>query len=170
MENASKALLIAAEIIIGVLIISVGGVLYSIFGSASSDIVAQIESSKLMEFNSNFTKYYNLDSISAYDIVSIANLAKKYNTDSGYVGNQTPSDSSDYIQVYVIYFKNRNPNNKGKYEHFENQTEEIYNKFIIDNGTKKNSQNEVETVNYKCTSIEYNSTTGKVNKIVITEI
>jgi amino acid permease len=50
MENASRALLIAASVLVGVMIVSVGVVLFSSFGNSSKDIIAKLEQNKTDEF------------------------------------------------------------------------------------------------------------------------
>jgi len=56
MENASKALIMAASILIGVMIISVGVALFNSFGGFSKDIMTGIEETQVAEFNTQFLK------------------------------------------------------------------------------------------------------------------
>ena len=58
MENASKALIMAASILLGVMIISVGVALFNSFVGFSSDITNEIEKKKIEQFNLQFLKYY----------------------------------------------------------------------------------------------------------------
>ena len=50
MENASKALLMAASVLVGILILSLIAYLYTVFGDYSSLIQARLESKKINEF------------------------------------------------------------------------------------------------------------------------
>ena len=57
MENASKALIMAAEVLIGVLILSLMVYLFVSFGSTAAEVNEQMDESKLAEFNSQYDKY-----------------------------------------------------------------------------------------------------------------
>jgi len=86
MENASKALLMAAGVLIALIILSIGVYLYSIFSNNAQEIASQLEEDRLNQFNSQFTSYIGKDDLTIYDIIDIANLAKanneKYELDS----------------------------------------------------------------------------------------
>ena len=60
MENASKALIMAAEILIGVIIISIGVFLFSSLGKYSADITADLEETQIAKFNEQFLKFYGI--------------------------------------------------------------------------------------------------------------
>ncbi len=94
MENASKALIMAGSILIGIIIMSIGAYLFASFGGASKNIQEQIDSRVLAEFNNNFQKYYKSKECTIHDIVSLASFAKKNNQDF-------ESTSDYYVRVYV---------------------------------------------------------------------
>lgn len=96
MENASKALLMAAAVLVGVMILSLAVYLFSIFGDYGSQISGRIEQSQIDEFNSKFYKYENSEEVRIHDIISIANLAKQYNQNNNFV-----FDSNYYIKVNI---------------------------------------------------------------------
>lgn len=84
MENASKALLMAGGVLIGVLIISLAVFLFADFGSTSAEINAKNAQQQITSFNSKFTAYqgyYDGEGwkITIYDIVSLAAFAKENN-------------------------------------------------------------------------------------------
>ena len=97
MENASKALIMAAGVIVGVLIISIGVYLFSTYAEYSSDAYETMEAAQIDQFNSQFLKYYGntltkyTDAnkneyrketpilCTAHDIVSLATLAAQNN-------------------------------------------------------------------------------------------
>lgn len=84
MENASNALLMAAGILISVILISIGTWLFTTFGSYSKTINDNLSQTQIDEFNSQFTKYETTLNdpttyCTAYDIVSVINLAKDAN-------------------------------------------------------------------------------------------
>ncbi len=81
MENASKALLMAGGVLIGVLVISLAVYLFADFGATSAEINAQNAQKQITAFNSKFTAYQGYtDDITIYDIVSLATFAKENNT------------------------------------------------------------------------------------------
>ena len=85
MENASKALIMAGGVLIGILILSLAAYLFVDLGSTSAEITAQNAQKQITEFNSKFTSYEEYkDSdgnwqITIYDIISLAAYAKENN-------------------------------------------------------------------------------------------
>ena len=86
MENASKALLMAGGVLIGILILSLAAYLFVDFGSTSAEIHRQNEEKQITEFNSKFTSYEGYKDkdgnwqITIYDIITLAEYAKENNT------------------------------------------------------------------------------------------
>lgn len=78
MENASKALVMAAGILIGVLIITLGVYLFVDFGSTSAEINAQNAEKQVTQFNSKFTSYADKE-LTIYDVITVVNYAKENN-------------------------------------------------------------------------------------------
>ena len=76
MENASKALLMAAGVLIAILIISVMIVLFQHMGNVSSSYDKRISEEDITAFNSNFTKYLN-KKLTIHEVVTICNFAKE---------------------------------------------------------------------------------------------
>ena len=123
MENASKALIMAAEILIGVMIISAGVYLFNTFGSYSADATKKIEQAQIDTFNDQFLKYYG--SVTKYDetkkqdvvepvkctihdIVNLANLAKKNNTELGLENESGYASNTRYIQIDIKGSRSKN--------------------------------------------------------------
>ncbi len=79
MENASKALLMAGGLLIGILILSLAVYLFVTFGNDARTINEKIDSAKLTKFNAQFNIYADRDDITIYDIISLANLAEENN-------------------------------------------------------------------------------------------
>ena len=73
MENASKALLIAGGILIGLIIISAGVVLYVNLNSNAEDYQSKAEIVKLQSFNAEFEKYQGRTDVIPQEIISIYN-------------------------------------------------------------------------------------------------
>ena len=92
MENASNALIMAAGVLIGVLILSLAIFLIIDFGQTSSEINRRITDQQLVEFNANFTSYEGKEGLTIYDIVSVAGFARE---------NNNYYDNQDYYKVTV---------------------------------------------------------------------
>ena len=111
MENASKALIMAAEILIGVMIISIGVYLFSTMGEYSADTTAQMQEAQINQFNNQFLRFYGTSSTgdgepeaircTIHDVIGLANLAKKINAENGYADEIPNSDPNTtyYIQI-----------------------------------------------------------------------
>ena len=171
MENATNALYIAAGVLLGVLILTFAVALFAMFGNSSKEIIEQIDASKITEFNNNFLKFYNNEvKIDAYDLVTMANFARKNNKEM-LVDSESGANAnsfSDYIQIVLKYYPTGA--NPVKIENnFEKQSETWYNSFLKSQYLKKDSSTEKRE--YKITSDPIiNKKTKKVIKIEITEI
>lgn len=146
MENASRALLMAASVLVGVLIISVGVALFSSFAGSSKNIIDKIEESKISEFNNKFFKYYGEGKeVTAHDVITIVNVARQNNY-------ELEGTSSAYIRVQLNSEAN-----------FEKKTEEEYINFIKDNMLVEDENGKyTKTKLYECTDIKISTETGKV--------
>ena len=162
MENASKALLMAASILLGVMIITVGVALFNSFGSFSSDIAKGIEKKKIQQFNVQFLKYYgdvyNEDTqqtekikLTAHDVVSLTNLAQKNNIEYDLQDEPTKSEHTNYVQI-----------NLDKNKNLEKSSEDTLTQFIQDNGLYYDSNNQLTTKYFYINSIEVSKKTGRV--------
>ena len=63
MENASKALIMAGGVLIGVLIISLAVYLFVSFGQTSAEINSENSQKQLSQFNAKFTSYEGRNNI-----------------------------------------------------------------------------------------------------------
>lgn len=117
MENASRALIMAAEVLIGILILTLAVYLINIFGKNAKQQEEIVYKKNLTEFNNKFTKYetppQNLslaeasdpdnghkkadEYITSADVVTVVNLARQTNIE---YSNNDPS-SENYINVTV---------------------------------------------------------------------
>ena len=138
MENASKALLMAAGVLVGLLVISIGVILFTTFSELGKSTVEQMELDRIAEWNQNYFKYYGTNIITkdgktvnepilvtAHDIVSVANHAKQNNISYELQGQSKYDENTYYVQVQV-----------GKDTNFEKKTEEQKNKFLKNNSLK----------------------------------
>lgn len=108
MDNASNALIMAGEMLIAVLVISLMVYVNVMFGSFSASVNERIALSRDREFNSRFTNYTNRTNISASEIATIINFAKQANDRNGY-DRIKDSDrttvlgraAKSYVNVYI---------------------------------------------------------------------
>lgn len=100
MENASNALIMAASVLIGLVIISLAVYLFVSFGSTSAEIHKEKEQQTLNEFNAQFTSYEGKGGITIYDVVSVANLATESNR--YYEFTKKTADGTDYYISVMI--------------------------------------------------------------------
>ena len=134
MENASKALIMAAGVLIGVLILSLAVVLFTNFGATSQGVYTQMEERQLTQYNAQFTVYSGRTDITIYDIISVANLAKE--------NNETYKDYTNYESEYKVQVKLDTSSNIQDKNENEKQN-------LIKNNSSVNSNGELNTT-YKC--------------------
>ena len=116
MENASKALLMAAGVLIGVLVMSLAVYIFIDFGTRSADINKQNAQSQLASYNSQFTSYasYYYSEKDAngnetgpihwkttiYDIITVRGIAIENNKE--YIDqNNNIINNDELIQVFI---------------------------------------------------------------------
>lgn len=157
MENANKALLIAASVLIGVMLLSIAVYLFSIFGGLSSEISSQLNEKEINEFNAKFYQYEG-KKCRAHDIVSVANMAKENNAQYEYTN--TDSVAPYYIIVSVKGMGSGN-------DHFEQKTKEEHAEFMksysIVDGT-------IDPIYFECTEVVINENTKLVKSITFEKI
>ena len=104
MENATKALYIASGVLIGVMILSLGVMLFSSLQSYVAEYKNQIEFNELNSFNSKYQVYADEGrTITIQDIVTVAGMAYEDNSSFDIDPNKWGdlSQSSLYIGVYL---------------------------------------------------------------------
>ena len=152
MENASKALIMAASVILGIMIITFSVFIFGIFKDYNDKNTSQIEEKEDSRFNSEFFKYYengkDVLKVTPHDIVSIANFAKENNLK--YSLNE-PKENSYYVTIDVLT-KNE------KIYNFEKKSQDEYTSFI--------EQNKI----FKCSEIRVNKITKRVEHVKYEEI
>ena len=144
MENASNALIMAAGVLIGVLILSLAIFLITDFGQTSSEINQRVTDQQLVEFNANFTSYEGKEGLTIYDIVSVAGFARE---------NNNYYDNQDYYKVTV----------KIGNKEIQNYSSDNLNNLI------KEEQNTTPLPQYKCSVKEYHDN-GRVKTVIFTKI
>ncbi len=105
MENASKALIMAAGVLIGIMVLSLFVYLIFTFGSNTARIYDEQAKQQLEEFNSQFTAYDGREDLTIYDVVTLANRAKESNDTYDFgnvaVSNLRGNQETTYIAVIL---------------------------------------------------------------------
>lgn len=183
MENASKALIMAAEVLIGILILTLAVYLINVFGNSAQEQEDAIYRKNLTEFNAKFTKYETSKAnitmeqliadeklqdnyITAADVATLINLVQEHNSKYAVTSNGMLDTSSIYsIEIFIGTWCNI-----GKTDALISQkvTE------ILNNSTIRISGEEVYR-RYECNIFMDNeqgaaSSTGRVRQIKIKEI
>ena len=152
MENTSKALIIAAEILMGVLLLTLMAFTFRALGNFSDAVNSNIETKNINEFNTKFEKYRGRKDLTAQDVITIGNLAKQYN--AGIEEKQELPITVTVVGVENKYAKPYQLTDELAYEFIQRYSNETSTKQIIRFECKKEN-------------IEYNKITGKINKIVL---
>lgn len=160
MENAVKALYISAGVLIGVMILSLGVVLYSNLQGYVENANEQTKFNEQAQFNARYTKYINVNDSSVdpqfeltiQDIVSVAGDA--YENNYSYNPNTSEwneENNSLYIAIYL-----------DGYGRIDKSIKENMVDLLRDNTSKR----------YKCQSedVLYGNNTGKIYKMTFSEI
>lgn len=157
MEDVTRALMIAGGVFIGIMIVTVGMVLFSSLGQYTDDTQKQIEENAVQSFNEQFTKYINYEDgsstvefdITIQDVITVANLA--YENNKNY-GLEDKDDYNYYVSVHISGVENNLEKN------ISNKTAEL----LKNKGGKKL---------YKCTAnnVKINPNTDRVCEIIFQE-
>lgn len=192
MENASKALIMAASVLIGLLLITTGVILFNMFSTYSRNSQEKIEENAINQFNARFLKYYG-DTVTTdvkngsvqettgpikvtiHDIISLANLAKEnnmnYEVDKeniDYTVSNPKRAGTSYVQVDVKI----DGVGKNITKQLERKDEKTLNDFIYSYSNKKTSagQTENKTRYFKCETAVISENTRRVVYIYFEEI
>ncbi len=147
MENASKALIMAAGTLIGILVISLATYLFADFGATSAKINKQVEEQRIVQFNSQFTSYIDKD-LTIYDIITILGYAQENNE---YYQDVTNEQIEVFIGTREITSYN-SQQKQGLINDELNNVDTVLTKYIL-----------------KAQAVEYKNNDGKVSKITFRE-
>ena len=150
MENASRALMIAAGVLMGVLILSLGIYLFHVFGDFVGNTQAEIAENELAQFNQKYLKYNGLTNLTIQDVLTVKNnaLQNNYSYSSYVLTPNSAGDNNDFIDVYI----------QGEGWILNKADEEL----LINE-----LENNASTPTYTCT-VQVNTNTRRVNKITFT--
>ncbi len=100
MENASKALIIAGEVLIALLVITMMVLIFTAFGSFSNNMHTKMVEAQAAEFNNRFYSFSHRSDITAQEIVTIINYAKQAN-DARQIDYNNRTESEYYTTVLI---------------------------------------------------------------------
>lgn len=152
MENATKAMLIAAGVLIGVMILSLGVALFSELQEYVESSHEAMRFTELKAFNNQFTVYLDRE-LTIQDVVTVANMAHENNmeyniTDSIEIDEVRGDSSSVYVAVYL---------DGGS---IEANIQDILTQLLADNTKTK----------YTCSGLTISEVTGRVYEVNFEEI
>lgn len=142
MENASKALMMAAGVLIGILVLSLAVYLFVNFGGTSAQVHKQVQQTEINKFNVQFTVYESMEDVTIYDVITVANLAKENNK---YYELEKAEEGNLYVSVKL-----------------GNESLETKSSQYLEDKIKNENYN---LPKYTCKTY-INPTTGRVNKVV----
>ena len=157
MENASKALIMAAGVLIGVLILSLAVYLFTTFGATSAELHRQNDANRINQFNTQFTSYEAKQGITIYDVITIANLATENNIYYELPKVQGVISNNNYPEFYVqVNLKN---------DKYNGPIEKAYDQNTINNKTNYDEiiLNDTQKITENTSLKEYNCKTYTSN-------
>jgi hypothetical protein len=165
MENTSKALIMAGETLIAILVIGLFVTINTLFGRFSKNINKQLEASNISVKNAVFMGYEGRVNILVTEVASIINYAKKLNDDNGLKnaeGKLTYQiyNSPGFVKVYINgidYFAQYI--NSNRYSDSALFKEDL-NKYMQDNNTK------IYMVGATITGFTEKNVNGKIEHVV----
>lgn len=154
MENASKALLMAGGVLIGILILTLAVYLFLSFGAQSKEIHAQITANQLTQHNAKYNIYSGRNDVTIYDIVSVANQAKE--------NNDYYQSYGEFTNAYKVAISLRGIGTSST----DNAQElsDAKKQELIQNYSGVNSEGELANL-FSCIDVEYHES-GRVAKVI----
>ena len=155
MENASKALVMAAEVLIGIMIISLGVYLFATYSKTSKEIYDKQYEQQIIQFNTKYTNYIDKENLNIYDIRTIASYAKHDNESLSELDR-----NSEEQRVSVRFYGNSTDLADETDEAWDNRVKTDLNRI---------QGNNTELPKYECKIKKYNEE-GRITSIEIKSI
>ncbi len=152
MENASNALIMAAGVLIGILIISLAVYLFVDFGTKASEINTKVAEQQIVQFNAKFTSYEGKEGLTIYDVVTVASYAHENNL-----------YYQDVLSEYKIEVYLSNPVSRQIQDNIESTKISL-----INNDKNSISSTNLNLPTYSCKVTKYHNN-GRVYKIQFTK-
>ena len=147
----------AATVLIGVMILSLGVYLFSYFGNYAKGVEDENRTNQIAQFNSQFLSYQGKD-MTFYDVLSLANMAKDYNN-----SNDSKKGDVAYISLSISSTGEISPINNFEQNVSSVDINNYFNYIYI------NEQNG-ELRKYRLASYTVNDITRYINTITIQNI
>ena len=174
MENVSKALLMAAGMLIGLLILSLAVYLFSTFGATSAEVHEQKKKQQIQQFNEQFTSYMEKDNVTIYDVVTAANIATETNIYYGFPRRLLRSQVTGHDNYISVEFRNDRISNTYNNQTIEkgyvqdsiagtNLNRKYYNDLILESLEKDMENGELGT--YNC-EVLLSEDTGRAYRVI----
>lgn len=150
MENASKALIMAGGVLIGVLILSLAAYLFINFGEQSRKVQEQIQQNQIIQFNSKFNIYAGKQrTATIYNVISVAKSAIEYNRDR---------PTSEQIKIYLTttskanepLHETLNPEISANARKRQDELISSYNGIVEEDATKPDNNNLILKYKFEC--------------------
>ena len=148
MENASKALLIAAGVLMAIVVVAIGVTLFVNYRRIAEGYDATMSTQQIAKINDQFERYKGRTDIKIQEVVAAAKTANSYNEKYGI-------DDLITVKIGTIKFS-------GKKEIPDNKTKEYYIEYI-----KTRTEN---NKTYSINSISYYDDSDDLNYGLIKEI
>ena len=170
MENASRALLIAAAVLLGVMIISIGAFLIFTFGGYAAEVEIERAEAEISAFNAKFLKYEGADNITIHQIITLANMAIENNKQYELTNANAGDESTYYVQVIANVKTKTSSNRKTNLTLLNASGNPMvdFNEIIEENSYDIELEN--RQVLYRCKSIKISSITRRVYSIELERI
>ena len=177
MENASKALLIVAGMLIGIMVFSIFAQIFRAGGQIGEQYIEKQTTEQLQLFNSQFEQF-DKENNSINDMLTVSNLAIDINEKNEYQGPQTVEIEIKISGGTTLKVKKDQPLERNHI--FKGSTAKYIYEFLEKNigqlsiSIPGSPSDDIltmvdEKMRYKylfeCTNIEYHPTTGKVHKM-----
>ena len=127
MENASKALIIAATVLIAVLILSIGIYIFRNYSEIAYKNEENQSAQALIQYNNKFEKYKEKE-MTIQDVLTIVNLAKDYNerkseyTITVYLGTTNLSNQNIDFKEFLTKYQDNKFAINGNFEYYSDGT------------------------------------------------
>lgn len=159
MENASKALIMAASVLIAIMVLTLAVYLFTSFSGRANDMKQQQAEEQLNQFNTQFIQYQNRNDVTIYEVISVAQLATEINKTYDLRKNEDDDQGSYYVKVklkndYIEYGAETNNN-----EEIQKKYSDLIKKDIENMGSQGNLPIYICTVNI-------NQVTNRVNEVI----
>lgn len=100
MDNAAKALLMAAEILIAILILTLAVYAFVYYSDVAVTYEKSRQEQEIQKFNTQFTKYLGTEEVTIQDIVTLVHIAQDYNKEVDN-GVKAANGKDDKVEIFI---------------------------------------------------------------------